>query len=104
MSNLAPPYFLSFLVVIATSWLADRTQQRGLTIIALSIIGGIGYLLLATAKPVGPRYLGVCLAAAGIFPAIANILPWVLSVLSLPTSPPQKGFRHAAHSEITVKG
>jgi hypothetical protein len=71
-------------VVIVTTWFADRTQQRGLTIMTLSIIGGIGYLLLATAEPLGPRYLGVYLAAAGIFPAIANILPWVLSVSSLP--------------------
>ena len=45
----------------------------------LTVIGGIGYILLATAKSVGGRYTGVFFAAAGIFPAIANILPWVLS-------------------------
>ncbi|KAJ5489435.1 hypothetical protein N7539_004325 [Penicillium diatomitis] len=73
------PFFASFLCTIATTWIADRIQQRGLMIAGLSTIGGIGYVLLATCKPVGVRYLGVFLAACGIFPSIANILPWVLN-------------------------
>ena len=73
----APPFFLSFLVTIFSTWVADRTQQRGYTIMFLTSIGGIGYILLAVVKTVGVRYLGVFLAASGIFPSIANILPWV---------------------------
>lgn len=73
----APPFFVSFLVTVITPYIADRTQQRGLMIAALSVIGGIGYILLATVQSVGLRYFGVFLAASGIFPAIANILPWV---------------------------
>jgi hypothetical protein len=73
----APPFFLSFLVVIVTTYIADRTQQRGIMLAILSAIGGTGYVILAAAKSVGARYFGVFLAAAGIFPAIANILPWV---------------------------
>ena len=75
----APPYFLSFLVTITTTWIADRTQQRGLMLIVLTLIGGIGYVILATTKSVGTRYFGVFLAASGVFPAIGNILPWVLN-------------------------
>ncbi|KAI9874998.1 MAG: hypothetical protein M1830_004960 [Pleopsidium flavum] len=75
----APPYFLSGLVCIASTWLGDRLQQRGLIIIVLSIVGGTGYILLATCKTVGVRYFGIFLAAAGIFPAISNILPWTLN-------------------------
>ncbi|KAF7863211.1 hypothetical protein EAF04_007293 [Stromatinia cepivora] len=75
----APPYFLAFLVVILSAYVADRTQQRGYVIMFLSVLGAIGYILLATTSSVGPRYTGVFLAAAGIFPAIANILPWVLN-------------------------
>jgi dipeptide/tripeptide permease len=75
----APPFFLSFLVTIATTWIADRTQQRGVVIGLLTTMGGVGYIMLATAKSVGARYTGCFLAAAGIFPAIANILPWVLN-------------------------
>jgi MFS family permease len=75
----APPFFLSFLVTIFTTWIADRYQQRGLMIIFLSMVGAIGYVLLAASTSVGVRYFGVFLAASGVFPSIANILPWVLS-------------------------
>ncbi|KAJ5142284.1 MOSC N-terminal beta barrel [Penicillium atrosanguineum] len=75
----APPFFASFLATIATTWVADRIQQRGLMIAGLSAIGGVGYILCATCTAVGPRYFGVFLAACGVFPSIANILPWVLN-------------------------
>ena len=75
----APPYFISFLVTIGSTFIADRIQQRGLTVIIASIVGGIGYILLATCHSVGPKYFGIFLAAGGVFPAIANILPWVLN-------------------------
>ncbi|KAH8591285.1 major facilitator superfamily domain-containing protein [Bisporella sp. PMI_857] len=75
----APPYFLAFLLVIITTYISDRTQQRGLTIIILSFIGALGYILLSTTSATGPRYTGVFFAAAGIFPCIGNILPWVLN-------------------------
>lgn len=78
----APPYFISFFVTVTTTWLADRFQQRGLMVVFLSIVGAIGYVLLATCTKVGVRYFGVFLAAGGVFPAIGNILPWVLSTFS----------------------
>jgi MFS transporter, ACS family, DAL5 transporter family protein len=73
----APPYFLAFLVVIYSTYMADRTQKRALTIIILSSIGAAGYIMLAATSATGPRYTGVFLAASGIFAAITNILPWV---------------------------
>ena len=95
----APPFFVSFLVTIFSTWLADKAQQRGYTIMVLTTVGGIGYILLATVRSVGVRYFGVFLAASGIFPSeqlnplldsrlssnsfalgIANILPWVTSM------------------------
>lgn len=81
----APPFFVSFLITIATTWIADRLQQRGLMIAFLSLVGAVGYVLLAATTTVGVRYLGVFLAAAGVFPAIGNILPWVLSTSSAPS-------------------
>lgn len=75
----APPYFISFMFTWSSCWVADRTQQRGLVIMVFSCIGGIGYVLLATVDSVGVRYFGVFLAAAGIFPSIANILSWTLN-------------------------
>lgn len=76
----APPFFVSFLVTIATTYIADRMQQRGFMVAFLSLVGAIGYVLLAATTTVGVRYFGVFLAAAGVFPAIGNILPWVLSM------------------------
>lgn len=71
----APPFFLSFLTVIGTTYVADRTQQRGITIAILTAIGGTGYVILAASHSVGAKYFGVFLAAAGIFPAIGNLQP-----------------------------
>lgn len=75
----APPYFISFLVTCGSSILADRIQQRGFVVMTLAGIGGLGYVLLTACKSVAGRYIGVFLAASGVFPAIANILPWVLN-------------------------
>ncbi|KAI0168986.1 MFS general substrate transporter [Hypoxylon sp. FL1284] len=75
----APPYFLSFFMCILTTWISDKTRQRGLMIIGLSIVAGVGYVLLATCESVGVRYFGVFLAAAGVFPAISNLLPWTMN-------------------------
>ncbi|POS69158.1 hypothetical protein DHEL01_v212449 [Diaporthe helianthi] len=75
----APPYFLAFVVCIASTYAGDRTQQRGLLITGLSLVGCAGYVMLAASRSVGVRYAGVFLAAAGVFPAIANILSWTLN-------------------------
>ena len=75
----APQYLVAFLLVLGTCRLADKTQQRGLVIACLAATGGVGYLVLATTTSVGGRYVATFLAAAGVFPAIGNILPWVMN-------------------------
>lgn len=75
----APPYIVSFIVLIITCYLSDRLRNRGFFILGLSFTGGLGYLFLSIAKSTAWRYTGVYLAAAGIFPSIAIILPWVLN-------------------------
>ncbi|OAQ62877.1 MFS transporter [Pochonia chlamydosporia 170] len=75
----APPYFIAFLFALITTYVADRTQQRGLMLICTSLVGGIGYILLATVQTVGVRYFAVFLAAAGVFSTIPNILAWTLN-------------------------
>lgn len=76
----APPFFLASLMAIATTFIADKTQQRGLTLIFTSTLGGVGYLILATVKTVGVRYFAVFLAASGVFSTIPNVLAWTLSM------------------------
>jgi cyanate permease len=75
----APPYLLAFFTTLASTYITDRTRQRGATIMTLATIGTVGYILLAATKPTASRYFGVFLAAGAIFPTMANILPWVLS-------------------------
>lgn len=80
----APPYFTSFLCALITTWIADKTQQRGLVLMATSAVGGIGYVILATVTTIGVRYFATFLVAAGVFSTIPNILAWTLSKLILP--------------------
>lgn len=75
----APPYFAAYLFANITTFIADRTQQRGLVLIITSLVGGIGYIVLAMVTTVGVRYFAVYLAAAGVFSTIPNILAWTLS-------------------------
>ncbi|KAL9083775.1 MAG: hypothetical protein Q9165_008385 [Trypethelium subeluteriae] len=75
----APPYFAAFLFALVTTYVADKTQQRGLMLMAISAVGGTGYVILAAATTVGVRYFATFLAAAGVFSTVPNILAWTLS-------------------------
>ena len=75
----APPYFVAFLFAIITTYVADKSQQRGLVLVVTSLVGGIGYIVLATVKTVGVRYFATFLASAGVFSTIPNILAWTIS-------------------------
>jgi hypothetical protein len=75
----APPYFLAFLTSLLSTYIADRTGQRGLVIIVTALVGAVGYTVLATVQTTGPRYFAVYLVAAGMFPSIFNVAPWTLN-------------------------
>lgn len=75
----APPSFAAFICALATTWIADRTQQRALVIVCTSIVGCAGYVILATVETVGVRYFATFLASAGVFSTIPNICGWTLS-------------------------
>jgi hypothetical protein len=77
----APPYLVAFLYCLASTYIADRTGQRGLAIMTPPLVGAIGYIVLAIVKATGPRHFAVYLVAAGIFPAVFNIAPWTLNNL-----------------------
>ncbi|KAI1763163.1 MFS general substrate transporter [Hypoxylon sp. FL1150] len=75
----APPSFLAFLCALVTTWIADKTQQRCYVIAFTSIVGAIGYVVLATVETVGVRYFATFLASAGVFSTIPNILGLTLN-------------------------
>lgn len=78
----APVYLAAFLLNILVAWWSDRVRHRGWFICVSSLIGFIGYLLLAVvhdADNIGARYTGVWLAACGVFPAFTLNVTWMFS-------------------------
>jgi MFS family permease len=71
-----PPYAAAAIVTILIGWIADRTRQRGLCNILISLLGVIGFsMLLGSGRP-GVQYAGTFLGACGIYPCIANTISW----------------------------
>lgn len=71
-----PPYAAAAIVTITIGYIADRTRQRGLCNIFVSIFGMVGFSMLLGANSPGARYAGTFLGAMGIYPAIANTIVW----------------------------
>ncbi|KAI2818651.1 hypothetical protein CBS115989_4913 [Aspergillus niger] len=71
-----PPYAAAAIVTVAVGFIADRTGQRGICNIVVSILGIAGFSLLLGASSAGARYAGVFLGAMGIYPAISNTISW----------------------------
>ncbi|EAW08535.1 putative MFS transporter [Aspergillus clavatus NRRL 1] len=71
-----PPYAAAAIVTIAVGFIADRTRQRGLCNIVVSLFGIVGFAMLLGCKSGGARYAGTFLGAMGIYPAISNTISW----------------------------
>ncbi|RAL04716.1 putative MFS transporter [Aspergillus ibericus CBS 121593] len=84
----APPYLLSFLTVLLTSHLSDRTRTRSPYLIFHALLSATAYALIAltghfhTHLPppiqVSIRYLCVYPATSGFFSAITLIITWTM--------------------------
>lgn len=71
-----PPYAAAAILTVSIGFIADRTRQRGLCNIAVSLLGMVGFGMLLGCESPGARYAGVFLGAMGIYPAIANTISW----------------------------
>ncbi|GJP89600.1 MFS transporter [Aspergillus niger] len=84
----APPYLLSFLTVLLTSHLSDRTRTRSPYLIFHALLSATAYAAIALAghfhsslpSPihVAIRYLAVYPATSGFFSAITLIITWTM--------------------------
>lgn len=72
-----PPYAAAAILTITIGYIADRTRQRGLCNMGVSILGIIGFAMLLSAKSPGVQYAGTFLGALGIYPCISNTITWV---------------------------
>ncbi|GAA6003365.1 hypothetical protein JCM10207_000296 [Rhodosporidiobolus poonsookiae] len=76
----APPYLAAFIVEVAACYAADKVGDRSLFIIPLSLLGAVGYLVLAVTTATAARYTAIFLCACGIFPVIGLMLPFTASM------------------------
>ncbi|OOF91629.1 hypothetical protein ASPCADRAFT_154604 [Aspergillus carbonarius ITEM 5010] len=84
----APPYLLSFLTVLLTSYLSDRTRTRSPYLIFHALLSATAYALIAltghfhaSLPPtihIAIRYLCVYPATSGFFSAITLIITWTM--------------------------
>lgn len=79
----APPYLVSFVVVIITAYLSDRRQSRAYFVIFHALLSGFGYGFMALAGARGWshwwRYVGIYPAAIGFFSVITIIITWTIN-------------------------
>ncbi|CCF38175.1 major facilitator superfamily transporter [Colletotrichum higginsianum] len=72
-----PPYAVAAVFTVFIGWVADKTQQRGLCNISVSLIGIVGFSMLITTENPQVKYAGTFLGALGIYPCISNTITWV---------------------------
>ena len=72
-----PPYAVAAILTISIGYIADRTRQRGLCNMGVSVLGIVGFAMLISAASPGVQYAGTFLGALGIYPCISNTITWV---------------------------
>lgn len=72
-----PPYAAAAVFTVVVGFVADRTKQRGLCNILVSILAIIGFCMLIGSKDAPVQYAGTFLGALGIYPCISNTITWV---------------------------
>ncbi|CDH55530.1 mfs general substrate transporter [Lichtheimia corymbifera JMRC:FSU:9682] len=71
----APPYGVGFVLTVITAYTSDKFLERGFHLTAISLVGMIGYILLATLGedvPVVGHYIAAIIVGCGIFPLSIN--------------------------------
>jgi len=72
-----PPYAAACVLTILVGWFSDRSGQRGLFNIGMSLLAVVGFSLLFASSSPALSYAAVYLAALGIYPCISNTIAWV---------------------------
>ncbi|KAF3055770.1 hypothetical protein GL218_06865 [Daldinia childiae] len=72
-----PPYAAAAALTVVIGFVADRTRQRGLCNILVSLIGITGFVMLLASTDPRVKYAGTFLGALGIYPCISNTISWM---------------------------
>ncbi|KAL4881367.1 allantoate permease [Aspergillus karnatakaensis] len=73
----AIPYLSACAFCVAISFASDRYQARGIFIAIFALLGGAGYVVLATVSTNAIRFFATFLICAGVFPAVSLTFTWV---------------------------
>lgn len=71
----APPYLLSFFLIIGVSFLSDRYKVRGPFAAFFAAVAAVGYIIMGTATSTAARYVG-CFMIVTLFVTVAVVLTW----------------------------
>lgn len=72
-----PPYAAAAALTVTIGFVADRTKQRGLCNIFVSLLGIVGFSMLIGSSEAHVQYAGTFLGALGIYPCISNTITWM---------------------------
>lgn len=72
-----PCYFFGAAVYMATAWLSDRLQKRGVFCVVLGAVSTVGYAVLLSNVGAAAHYVGCFLVAAGLYVVVGLPLAWV---------------------------
>ncbi|KAK4174514.1 major facilitator superfamily domain-containing protein [Triangularia setosa] len=72
-----PPYAAAAILTVMIGFIADRTRQRGLCNIVVSVFGVVGFTMLLASEDAAVKYVGTFLGALGIYPCISNTISWM---------------------------
>lgn len=72
----APPYVVTYIFVLTLAYFSDKLRIRSNFISCITLVGSVGYLLLAFVDLRSVRYLACFLVALGVFPAIPLVITW----------------------------
>lgn len=63
----APPWLVAWILTILFGYISDRWSIRGYIIAGGHLLGAVGYLVIAFAKPIGARYFAVYITCCGVY-------------------------------------
>lgn len=71
-----PPYILAAITTVGAGWWSDKIQKRGIVAMAFSTVGAVGYIMLLATDIPAVNYIGLFLAASGMYPLIPVVVSW----------------------------
>ncbi|KAL1918917.1 uncharacterized protein VTP21DRAFT_2298 [Calcarisporiella thermophila] len=73
----SPPYVVGCLATMIVAYISDRYQRRAPFVLIFSLVGVLGYVLLATLTSTAGLYTSLYIVALGFYPVIPVSISWL---------------------------